>query len=172
MDNALVFDSESNGFVFEATKVHVISTVSATPGDDKVVSYYGDNLEQGLQVLQDSEIIVAHNAIKHDIMLFQKLYPGWEPPLVIDTLVLSQLLNPERLGGHSIEVWARRMGGEQKVQHEQWEVFDFDMLRRCESDTRLNKRVLHRLLKEAYAPITGVDIYNFDFGEYNHEQSS
>lgn len=171
MKEELVFDTESDGFVFEASKIHVISIIPADREDNTMTSYYGKNIEAGLERLSEAGTIIGHNIIKHDIMLIQKLYPDWKPPLVIDTLVLSALLNPERVGGHSIEAWAHRFGGEQKVQHEDWSQFSIPMLHRCESDTRLNKRVLHRLLKEAYAPIEGVDIYNFDFGEesYNEE---
>lgn len=166
-DGTIVYDSESNGFVYEATEIHVISMVSAGESN-KVESYYGNNIEEGLERLSKARCIVAHNQVKHDIPLFQKIYPGWSPPLVLDTLVLSALLFPERVGGHSIEAWARRLGGEQKVQHEEWESFSLDMLERCESDTRLNKKVLIRLLKESYEDIDGVDMYNFNFGEYNH----
>lgn len=164
-----VYDTESNGFLYEATKLHVISIVPAELGKDKVSSYYGTVIEEGLEILQQAPVIVAHNQAKHDIPLIQKLYPGWEPPLIVDSLVLSALLFPERMGGHGIDAWARRLGGEQKVQHEEWDEFSFEMLKRCESDTRLNKRVLHRLLKEAYEPIDGVPYDGFDFGEYNHE---
>ena len=167
-DEILVYDSESDGFVFESTKIHVISIVPVGKEHESVgqmQSYYGNRIEEGLERLASANTIIAHNQIKHDIPLFQKFYPSWMPPLVIDTLVLSALLNPERLGGHGIEPWARRMGQEQKVAYDDWAEFDMEMLRRCESDTRLNKRVYHLLLKEAYAPIEGVDIYNFDFGQ-------
>ena len=168
LENVKVYDSESNGFVYESTKIHVISMVGAGDLDNKMESFYGDNIEQGLEMLANSRIIVAHNQAKHDIPLFQKLYPGWTPPLVLDTLVLSALLFPERMGGHGIEAWGRRMGGETKVVHEDWSTFSYDMLLRCESDVRLNKKVLQRLLREAYEPIDGVDMYNFDFGEHGH----
>ncbi len=168
LSNMIVYDSESDGFVYPATKVHVISMVSAAEDNNIMESFYGNNIEDGLQRLTDARVIVAHNQAKHDIPLFQKLYPGWTPPLVLDTLVLSALLFPERMGGHGIEAWARRMGQEQKVQHEDWSTFTLDMLRRCESDVRLNKKVLVRLLKEAYDDIDGCDMYNFDFGDYNH----
>ena len=168
LSNAKVFDSESDGFVYESTKVHIISMVNADDKPSKVESYYGDNIEEGLQKLTDSRVIICHNIAKHDIPLFQKLYPGWMPPLVLDTLVLSALLFPERMGGHGIEAWGRRMGGETKVVHEDWSTFSYDMMLRCESDVRLNKKVLLRLLREAYEPIDGVDMYNFDFGEHAH----
>jgi len=172
LENVKVFDSESNGFVYEADKVHIISMVSAMPNEHKMESYYGNNIEEGLEKLSSCRVIVCHNIAKHDVPLFQKIYPGWEPPLVLDTLVLSALLQPERLGGHGIEAWGRRMGQEQKVQHEDWTTFSYDMLLRCESDVRLNKRVLQRLLKETYEPIDGVDMFHFDFGEHAHEENN
>lgn len=170
LNGVQIYDTESDGFVYEATKIHIVSMVAAD--DNKVKSYYGNNIEEGMQKLSDSRVIVAHNQAKHDIPLFQKIYPGWEPPLVLDTLILSALLFPERLGGHGIEAWARRMGQEQKVQHEDWSTFSYDMLLRCESDVRLNKKVFTRLLKEAYLPIDGVEWASFDFGEYNWSEDT
>jgi len=169
LKDVLVYDSESDGFVYEATKIHIISIIGAEKDDHMMKSYYGYNIEEALERLSRARVIVAHNQIKHDIPLFQKLYPDWKPPLVVDTLVLSALLNPERLGGHGIEAWGRRLGGEQKVQHEDWSKFSVEMLRRCESDVRLNKKVLQRLLSESYEDIDGVDIYNFDFSEVDDE---
>jgi len=166
MNDWLVYDTESDGFVEDATKLHVICMQK--PATHQVDSYYGKNIDEGLDRLSNAACIVAHNQMKHDIPLIQKLYPGWEPLLVIDTLVLSALLYPERLGGHGIEAWARRFGGEQKVQNEDWSVFTLNMLERCKSDVRLNTKVLLRLLKEAYAPIEGCVFDGFDFGEYNH----
>ena len=169
LENCIVYDTESNGFVYEADRLHVISTVPADGHVLECTSYYGANIEEGLEALQNSRVIIAHNQCKHDIPLIQKLYPGWEPPLVLDTLVLSALLFPERAGGHGIEAWGRRMGKEQKVQHEDWSEFSYDMLLRCESDTRLNKKVLQRLLKECYEEIDGCPYIGFDFGEYAHD---
>ncbi len=172
MNDWIVYDTESDGFVFEATKIHVISMVPVGGEHEsvgKMQSYYGNTIEQGLEELANAGTIIAHNQMKHDIPLIQKLYPGWEPPLVIDTLVLSALLFPERMGGHGIEAWARRFGGEQKVQHEDWTKFSMAMLGRCESDVRLNKRILHRLMKEAYEPLEGTPFFGFDFGDFNYE---
>lgn len=169
LEGAIVFDSESDGFVYEATKLHVISLGSMSVSDKGTsYCYTRTPIEVALERLSQAPVIIGHNIIKHDIPLFKKLYPGWEHKLVLDTLVLSALLYPDRVGGHSIDAWGRRMGGEQKVKHEDWSVLTEDMILRCESDYRLNVKVLQRLLKEAYHPISGVDIYNFDFGEYEH----
>jgi hypothetical protein len=168
-EGVLVYDSESDGFVEQASRVHVISIVPIDGHPwDTMWSYWGPHLEDGLARLEQARVIVAHNQVKHDIQLFQKLYPGWQPPLVLDSMLLSQTLKPDLLGGHSIENWARIFGGEQKQEQEDWRYLTYDVVTRCESDTRINQRLIRKLLHDCYLPIDGVDIYNFDFGEHNH----
>lgn len=79
------------------------------------------------KVLKDCKILIAHNGIKFDFLVLQLFglldytigYLG-EPDTIfgntvtiIDTLVLSRLLSPDRYdngGGHSLEVWGIRVG--------------------------------------------------------------
>jgi hypothetical protein len=163
----IVADTESDNFADVATKLHCIS-LCGYDLDDPMESYYGLGIEQGLDRLAEAPIVSGHNWIKHDIMLIKRLYPRWEHKLVIDSMLVSQILYPDRPGGHSIENLAKLVGTEVKVQHEDWSEFSLDMLKRCESDTRLNRKILWRLLKDCYFPITGVDIYHFDFEEFEH----
>ena len=64
----------------------------------------------------------------------------------MDTLVLSQLLDSRREGGHSLEAWGERLG-HPKVEHNEWHTFSKEMLTRCEEDTRLNYKVYVYLSK-------------------------
>ena len=79
MNDWLVYDTESNGFRDVATKLHVICMIK--PNTHQVDSYYGKNIDEGLDRLSNAGTIVAHNQMKHDIPLIMDLYPGWEPPL-------------------------------------------------------------------------------------------
>lgn len=64
---------------------------------DRVDTYHGDNLEEGLRFLSLQDIIVGHNAVGFDIPAIQKLYPGWEPEgMVRDTLLLARLKYPDQ----------------------------------------------------------------------------
>lgn len=153
----LLFDAESNGLLYEATQLWVISCIDIDTLERR--SFYGDELEDGLRYLMGADHLIGHNIIDYDYALFQKLYPWWIPPnLTTDTYILSALLNPDRIGGHGIEAWGRRLGGEQKEKVEDWSYFDMAKVSRCESDVRLNLKVLRALQREVYEPITGVNI--------------
>ena len=167
IEGLIVADTESDNFPRKANTLHCIC-LSGYDGEDEMESYYGLGIEQGLDRLAEAPVVAGHNWIKHDILLIKKLYPRWEHKLVVDTMLLSQILYPDRPGGHSIANLAKLVGTELKVVHEDWSQFSLDMLRRCESDVRLNRRILWRLLKDAYAPIAGVDIYHYDFQEHEH----
>lgn len=75
-------------------------------------------------MIKDYDIIVAHNGLKFDfvaLMLFGLItykigYLGEKDILngrsvrIVDTLIMSRLSNPDRLGGHSLGVWGDRVG--------------------------------------------------------------
>jgi hypothetical protein len=61
--------------------------------------------------------------------------------------VLSRLLYPDRVGGHSIEAWAERFKM-QKVQNEVWDRYDPIMDERCLTDVQITERVYNRLMWE------------------------
>lgn len=95
--------------------------------------------------------LIGHNIICYDIPLMQKLLYQCKDVNFgdcVDTLVMSRVLNPDRLGGHSLEAWMERFGGEKKVKQEQWLEFDENMIARCQSDVLATERVYLELLKE------------------------
>lgn len=155
--NAVIFDTESDGFVYEATQIWCIVTIEESTKN--LQKFFGKNVEDGIRYLQEADVLVGHNILKHDIPLIKKLYPWFKPKgTQIDTLVLSCLLNPDRFGGHSIEAWGERFN-RHKPDHEDWSRFTPEMLHRCEEDTWINRSVFRHLLKEAKEPITGVKAY-------------
>ena len=76
---------------------------------------------------------------------------------VIDTMLISQFLFPERPGGHSLEAWGEKLGFP-KVEHEDWSVFTPEMLHRCDTDVTLTYLVYQALCKEAGEQIEGLSI--------------
>ena len=101
-----------------------------------------------IDAIMASDIIVAHNALCHDLPLLEKLYGYKHEGRVLDTLVLSRLLQPERVGRHSLEAWGERFGIPKPV-HEDWSTFTPEMMYRCEQDVEINYRLLYHLLNEA-----------------------
>lgn len=102
----IVFDTESDGFLDEAMKLHVINLIDRATGareayhDHPEVSLKNrvGSLEEGVARLQraidDGGIIAGQNIIRHDIPIIQKFYPEFRAPVdqQFDTLVASKLI--------------------------------------------------------------------------------
>lgn len=158
MSGVVVFDSESDGFIEDATKLWCICTLDIS---EKIVrKFYGKTIGQGLDLLMRADVLICHNIIKHDIPLIKKLYPTFsvEGIKIIDTLLLSQLLNPDRWGGHSVAAWGERFHYP-KVEHEDWSKFSEEMLERCVVDTELHYKIYKQLVEDAGENIKGVKVY-------------
>ncbi len=142
----LTYDTESNGLLEEATTIHCavtkIGDVLTTYDPSTVRNFITD-----LSNLSSDTIICAHNQITHDLPLMEKIYGYRHRGKVLDTLVLSRLLNPERVGRHGLEAWGERLG-RSKPDHEDWENYTPELLHRCSEDVEINELVLHELLRE------------------------
>lgn len=117
-----------------------------------------DNLKR---LLRNCTELVGHNIVAFDLpvlMLYGVLdytvgYPGQpstlfgSPVKITDTLLWSKLLNADRLGGHSLDAWGKRLGNN-KIHFEEWDRFSQEMLDYCIQDTNVNASVLNELIKE------------------------
>ena len=142
---SLVFDIETDDL--NATKVWCIVAIDE---NNKVYSFHGDTIEDGLNLLNEAEMLIGHNILGFDIPVLEKLY-DWTPNAsikIIDTLVLSRLFNPTREGGHSLERWGIKLGMH-KLEFSDFTKFSDDMLKYCIADTKLNKLLFQALRKEA-----------------------
>ncbi len=158
----LTYDTESNGFAYEATKVHCICLKEA----GKDIETYLDgsfpragNIQEGLARLASADVLICHNQIGHDLPLLERLH-DWVPRKeveIIDTMVLSRLFNPDRkvplnappsCTAHGLESWGYRVG-RGKVDHEDWDVLSAAMLRRCHEDVGINEITYFALQAES-----------------------
>ena len=142
----LVFDIETDDL--KATKVWCI--VAQDVDTQEIFKYPPDKLDEGVKLLQSANKLIGHNIIGFDIPMIQKffdvnLFDGKE---ILDTLVLSRLLNPTREGGHSLEKWGFKLGFN-KIDFEEYENYSVDMLNYCVRDVQLNTKVFYQLKKEA-----------------------
>ena len=90
----LAFDIETDGLMDTVSVINSLCAVDINTGEELV--WRPDEIELGLKVLQDADLLVAHNGISYDVPVIRKLYPWWSPPLVRDTLVLSRIAYPVR----------------------------------------------------------------------------
>jgi DNA polymerase I-like protein with 3'-5' exonuclease and polymerase domains len=99
----------------------------------------------------ESEVdcLVFHNGISYDVPVLTRLcgidFSGVQ---IEDTLVMSQLDEPRREGGHSLASWGERLGFD-KGDHEDWSKFSEEMLTYCIRDTEITTKLYRHLkLKE------------------------
>lgn len=131
--------------------------------------------------LNDCKYLIAHNGIKFDFLalnlfgvfdykigyLNEKDVLFGEEVVFIDSLILSRLTNPDRLGGHSLEAWGQRIGDNFKddfrqqcidegiieknspkgAEFKQWSK---NMLSYCIQDTIVNADIYFAIIKELY----------------------
>ena len=94
-------------------------------------------------------VFVGHNIVKYDRPALNAL-TGFALPLqqVVDTLILSQLYNPDLHGGHSLESWGVRLN-QPKVGTgiEDWSKLTEEMAERCRVDAILTVRIYASLAK-------------------------
>jgi DNA polymerase I-like protein with 3'-5' exonuclease and polymerase domains len=169
---ALLFDIETDGLLNEMTKIHCL-VIKSTGELGIVKQYHGDQLEDGLRVLQHFVgTIVGHNILKFDIPAIQKLHPWFKPKGQIrDTLTLSRLIwsdlkerDFERvnkgsdfpkqfIGQHGLKAWGYRLGclkGE-FGETADWKEFSEDMLRYCVQDVEVLHKLWDRIQQEQYS---------------------
>lgn len=130
----IVLDSESDGLWEEATKLHVLSWT-----EDGINYKSTNDYNEMRSVLTTSDTkFVAHNCIRHDLLLFNKIlglqltYKNF-----VDTLALSWYINFDRLK-HGIESYGIDYGVP-KPKVNDWEGLSYEEYKhRCEEDTKIN----------------------------------
>lgn len=91
---------------------------------------------------------IGHNIISFDVPVINRLL-NMNIPLeaLEDTMILSQLMNPVRDGGHSLEAWGVKLGFP-KMEHNDFTRFTSEMLAYCKQDVELTNRVWLTLSRE------------------------
>lgn len=134
----LTVDLETDGLLATVSKVHVMVIRDLTNKTTHVFrkNLLMDNIKDGVEMLADPySQVIAHNGIKYDFPVLQKLYGLVIPwTRVLDTLVLARLAFPNQFdldlaqekkkpnkrdfppppgglyGSHALEAWGHRLG--------------------------------------------------------------
>ena len=169
---AYIFDLETDNLLDDVTKVHcmvILDTDSMQP-----LTYVGDKVIEGLKHLEllsnNGQTLVAHNGIKYDIPVIEKLYPNIHihHESVQDTLVLARLIYahiseidagllqkgklPGKLfGSHSLEAWGHRLGCHKGDYQGGWETFSQEMLDYNIQDCIVTAKLYEKLVAKNYS---------------------
>jgi hypothetical protein len=140
----IVIDSESDGLAYEATKLHILAWT-----EDGETIHHTHDYDEMIQLLsQDDCMFVAHNAIRHDLPLFNRLLGvNLKYHQFVDSLFLSWYLNFDRdrhgLGDYGVEY------GVPKPKVEDWHNASLEVYRtRVVEDVKINWKLWCDLLRK------------------------
>jgi len=147
----LTFDIESNGLLDTCDTVWCL--VAQDVDTNKIYTYsdYDDDLpplSEGLQLLQDAEVLIGHNIIGYDIPAI-KIITGLDliDKKCFDTFIMSQTLRFRRKHKHGLKGWGESLGNN-KLDYDDWTKYTKEMLTYCIQDVELNTEVYRKLMKE------------------------
>ena len=98
-------------------------------------------------LIAEYDKIIGHNLIGFDA---PKLKEHWNVGIrrsqVVDTLIMSRLLSPVLEGGHSLRAWGVRLGGQGKIDFEDYDGgLTEEMITYCKQDVHLTVRLYNHL---------------------------
>ena len=138
-----VVDIETDGL--DATKIHCIVAQNYQTGEKR--QWIEEECLQFGGWASRIDQFIMHNGLSFDAPILNRLANAKiKPQQVRDTLVESQLYNPVRLGGHSLEAWGNRLDYS-KGDLNEFDEYSEEMLAYCIRDAELTKR-LAMLLEE------------------------
>lgn len=167
----LLFDIEANGFLQTVSTIHCLVIKDLTSGLVESFNNTTSNapVKVGIQKLLEADLIVAHNGIKYDIPVMEKLYGvTFTKDKVVDTLVLSRLIYADlsemdtalmaakRIEGrhfksHSLEAWGRRLGEHKADYQGGWEEWSQEMEDYCVQDVHTLEALYRYLTRKPYS---------------------
>lgn len=140
-----ILDVEANNLMPFATQIWV---VCAKMVGEKEVYAFRDKDELAAWIDENNpDAIVGHNILGFDKAVLSKCWGIDLSEEIVDTLLLSQFLNPDRPEGHSLAAWGDRLGFA-KGDHNDFSQYSAEMENYCKRDVMLTERVLNTLLYE------------------------
>ena len=129
-----------------ATQIHCIVAKKYDTGETRqwVQGECGEFREWSKRI----DTFIMHNGISFDAPVLNRL-TGSDIRLdqIRDTLIESQLYNPVRDGGHSLEAWGKRLGSE-KMEYNDYSHYTPEMLEYCKQDVNVTQKLGMALEKE------------------------
>lgn len=162
-----VTDIEANNLYLDVDLFHCAFIYDVT--EKKMLGFRPHQLKEYCQALSEYDVVVGHNVIDYDCAALKKLNGELVTKGVFDTLVLSRILEPDRIQGHSLDSWGRALGchkGDYGKQDNAWETFTEAMYEYCEQDVLVTFKLYCHLCQRAGFDYLNPPSINFDWSEY------
>jgi len=163
-----IFDIETDGLLDELTTIHCL--VLREIDTNEVTVFQKGEINLGIKMLLEADLISGHNVIKFDIPAIQKLHPWFEPDKtkVLDTLVCTRLIwaaikeqdvdlmkrevLPTKLfGSHSLKAWGHRLKCFKGDFTGPWDVCTQEMIDYCVQDTEVTLTLYNKIVSKEYS---------------------
>jgi len=140
----LAVDIETDGL--DAKEIYCV--VARDLDEKRTYTFTPNTIENCKQLLESADILVFHNGVSFDAPVLKRLL-NINIPLdkIRDTLILSQMTNPVREGGHSLDAWGKSLGYK-KIEFNDWSGYSDTMLKYCIRDVEITERVYNALIPE------------------------
>ena len=146
MSTGVVLDIETNSL--DATTIHCIIGKDIKSGKDYTF-VQEECYTKFPEWSKDIDKFYMHNGISFDTRVINELTDATIPfEKVVDTLILSQLFNPIRDNGHSLEAWGNRLGFQKGQSPTDFTYYSEDMLHYCQRDVDITRKLLSYLIGE------------------------
>lgn len=146
----LVVDIETDSL--DAKEIYCV--VAKDIDDNRIYTFTPANMQHCKQVIDSADIIIMHNGVSFDAPVLKRLL-NCDIPLskIRDTLLLSQMADPMRDGGHSLDAWGKSLGFN-KIEFNDFSGYSDEMLKYCIRDVELTAKVYQTLVPmlKAFSP--------------------
>jgi len=169
----LVYDLETNGLLYETTKIHcgtiydLDTDKSYMYSDDESMVGRDGNINEMIETLLGNTII-GHNIIKFDNMVIQKLHNInlTKECNCVDTLILSKLKYPDTMkldarrlamppklkGKHSLAAWGYRTKTMKDDYSGEWHTLNQEMFDYCRQDGIATAAIYRHFEEQGFPP--------------------
>jgi DNA polymerase-1 len=144
--NGVIIDIETDDLYPDATIIHCIVCKELSTG--KIIKFT-DNYNSFINYCKTNNLyFIGHNIISFDLRIIRKLLNYAHPiTRTIDTLILSQLSNPIRDGGHSLKSWGIRLGYPKiEPPSNNFDRFSDELVTYCVNDVELTHKLFTYLV--------------------------
>jgi len=141
--DTVVLDIETDSL--NATKIHCICIQDYATGEQKdFIQEQG--CEEFKQFHNDQRKYIMHNGISFDGPVLERLL-GITIPLenIIDTLLISQMINAHIDGGHSLKSWGKKLTRGGKLEFKDFDQYSEEMLKYCQQDVHVTRKLMQHL---------------------------
>lgn len=109
----MILDIEADNLLLGVTKIHIVKLKPLGSGTF-ITCRHPDEL---VNILSNVDTLVGHNIYGYDLPVLEKVWGvnyghnqvRGKKVNIVDTLLLSQYVEPDLLGGHSLGEWGKRL---------------------------------------------------------------